>query len=143
MTLWYGEAYERAFSTFNFLKVFDSVGSNLTADGSRDHVLHLQGLKDFSFTIEDANRDCVTGVFPTDYVEQDSNVQPEVATDDEAECFSEDSEAGANGGVVLQARTVAAAPVMKAPIRMLKLEIMRQRVVGKWSRNTNSNNKLN
>ena len=98
MTLWYGEAYERECSTFNFLKVLDSVGRNLTADGSRDHLLHLQGLKGFSFTIEDANRDCVTGEFPTDYVEQDSNAQPGVATDDESECFSEDSETGANGG---------------------------------------------
>jgi hypothetical protein len=51
MTQWYGEAYERACSTFDFCKVFDNVGSNLTADGSRDHLIHLQGLKDFTFSM--------------------------------------------------------------------------------------------
>ena len=87
MTQWYGEAYERACNTFDFCKVFDNVGSNLTADGSRDHLIHLQGLKDFTFSMEDAKRDVATGEFVGDGAV--SEAQHEVDTDDEREVYSD------------------------------------------------------
>ena len=42
-THWYGEAYERACMSYNFPASFDHSGTNLTADGSGDHLLKLQG----------------------------------------------------------------------------------------------------
>ena len=65
-THWYGEAYNRACSSYNFAAAFDHTGSNLTADGSGDHLLKLQGLDDFSFTLEDAKRHPISGEFVED-----------------------------------------------------------------------------
>ena len=61
MTHWYGEGYDRACQAYDFTKVFNSCGSNLTADGSGDSKIKLQGLHDFSFEIADAQRDPLTG----------------------------------------------------------------------------------
>ena len=61
MTHWYGRGYERACESYDFTKVFDSCGSNLTADGSGDSEIHLQGLAEFSFELADAQRDPLTG----------------------------------------------------------------------------------
>ena len=63
-TIWYGEAYARVCKKFNFCKVFDKLGSNLTLDGSRDNLIKLEGLETFSFNAEDINRDPKTGLFP-------------------------------------------------------------------------------
>ena len=94
MTLWYGEAYERACHSYDFEKVFTKVGSNLTADGSRDDLIKLQGLDVFTFSDKDAERDAKTGEFNTQQLE-DNTLQPEVDTDDEAEIYSDDEPVGA------------------------------------------------
>ena len=62
-TLWFGEAYERACLGYNFEGTFDRTGSNLTADGSHDDRIKLQGLENFTFTLEDARRNLLTGEF--------------------------------------------------------------------------------
>ena len=56
MTHWYasGEGYARACEAFDFTKVFDQCSSNLTADGSGDSLIKLQGFENFSFSLEDA-----------------------------------------------------------------------------------------
>ena len=64
LTLWYGEGYERACNSYDFEKVFDRCGSNLTANGSGDSLIKLQGLEEFSFDLEDAKRDAMTGEMP-------------------------------------------------------------------------------
>ena len=46
MTHWYEEGYDRACQAYDFTKVFDSCGSNLTADGSGDSKIKLQGLNE-------------------------------------------------------------------------------------------------
>ena len=74
-THWYGEAYNRACSSYNFAAAFDHTGSNLTADGSGDHRLKLQGLDDFSFTLEDAKRHPISG----ECVEDEGDVPVESA----------------------------------------------------------------
>ena len=61
MTHWYAAGYERACAKFNFEEVFYRTGSNLSADGSSDDRIALQGLSDFSFSLDDANRDPKTG----------------------------------------------------------------------------------
>jgi hypothetical protein len=63
-TLWYGEAYDIVCRKFKFCKVFDKLGSALTLDGSRDNLIKLEGLEQFSFDMNDANRDSKTGLFP-------------------------------------------------------------------------------
>lgn len=44
-----------------YLQVFNRTGSNLTADGSTDELIKLQGYENFSFDLNDANRDPLTG----------------------------------------------------------------------------------
>ena len=66
MTHWYGEGYARACQSFDFPKVFDQCGSNLTADGSGDKDIKLQGLDKFSFELADAQRDPLTGESATE-----------------------------------------------------------------------------
>ena len=61
MTIWYGEAYRRACASYDFCSVFNRTGNNLTADGSDDKLIKLQGYDDFSFNLADANRDPLTG----------------------------------------------------------------------------------
>ena len=61
ITHWYAAAYETACERFDFVSVFDKTGSNLSADGSGDSEISLQGVPAFSFTLEDAKRDCRTG----------------------------------------------------------------------------------
>lgn len=62
-THWYGEGYNRACMSYNFPASFDHTGSNLTADGSGDNLIKLQGLDEFTFTLEDAKRNPITGEF--------------------------------------------------------------------------------
>ena len=60
----YGEGYKRACESYDFPAVFDRTRSNLTADGSNDNKIKLQGLDEFKFTLEDAQRDAITGEMP-------------------------------------------------------------------------------
>ena len=62
-TLWFGEAYERAWLGYDFETTFDRTGSNLTADGLHDDRIKLQGLEKFTITLEDARRNPVSGDF--------------------------------------------------------------------------------
>ena len=88
LTQWYGEGYVRACAKYDFQKNFQHCGSALTADGSEDDEIKLQGLSEFSFSLDDAKRDAVTGEFPTD--ETVEGLAPD--SDDEVEDISEDSE---------------------------------------------------
>merc|ERR1711985_84174 len=87
-------SYERACSMFDFPKVFDSTGSSLAPDGSKDAAIKLQGLDSFEYNLEDANRDAVSGEVPA--------LHP-ADTDDEneGECFSQasgsDDDSGSGG----------------------------------------------
>ena len=63
-THWYGEGYQRACENYDFPSVFDRTGSNLTADGSNDNKIKLQGLDEFNFTLQDAQRDAISGEMP-------------------------------------------------------------------------------
>lgn len=64
MTHWYAAGYEKACERFDFVSVFDRTGSNLTADGSSDSLIKLQGLDSFSFDMGDLARDPSTGQLP-------------------------------------------------------------------------------
>ena len=70
LTHWYGEAYERACISYDFVKVFNSCGSNLTADGSEDQLVKLQGLAEFSSTTDDAKQDALPGRQITQHFDQ-------------------------------------------------------------------------
>jgi hypothetical protein len=65
-TMWYGEAWDRVCKVFNFCKVFDKTGANLTADGSEDDKIKIEGLDSFSFTKQDALRCHKTGLMSED-----------------------------------------------------------------------------
>ena len=52
--------------SYNFPASFDHTGTNLTADGSGDHLLKLQGLDEFSFTLEGTKRHPISGEFVED-----------------------------------------------------------------------------
>ena len=65
MTHWYAAGYERACARFDFVSVFERTGSNLSADGSTDSCIKLQGLDQFSFSDADLNRDPKTGIMGT------------------------------------------------------------------------------
>ena len=85
-TLWYGEAYDRVCKKFDFCKVFDKLGSALSDDGSRDHLIKLEGLDKFSFDMNDLNRDSKTGLFdaPPQVVNSDGDT-----SDDEMDQLEE------------------------------------------------------
>jgi len=91
LTHWYGEGYCRACDKYDFEKHFINVGSGLTADGSDDDKIKLQGLAEFSFVDADADRDPVSGEF---LHEERVSLEEEAAaeSDDEVEDLSEDSE---------------------------------------------------
>ena len=80
-THWYGEGYARACAHYNFTGTFDRTGSNLTADGSTDDHIKLQGLETFSFTLADARRDPKTGEMPMDDDEADIDARQEADAD--------------------------------------------------------------
>ena len=88
LTHWYGEGYVRACAKYDFVKNFQHCGSALTADGSEDDLVKLQGCADFTFSLDDAKRDAVTGEFPKEG--EAVNELPD--SDDEAEDVSQDSE---------------------------------------------------
>ena len=103
-THWYGAAYEQACQRFDFCKVFDSTGSNLTALGSRDHLIKLQGLVNFSFTVEDAKRDAMSGEMnqgelPAAAAEEEANAIAGSSDNEEQEELSENdgSDSGSGG----------------------------------------------
>ena len=81
LTHWYAAAWEKACERYDFVSVFNKTGSNLTADGSRDSEISLQGLSAFSFTVDDAKRDCKTG----ELAEADAAVA-EVSEENTAAC---------------------------------------------------------
>ena len=81
LTHWYAAAWEKACERYDFVSVFNKTGSNLTADGSRDSEISLQGLSAFSFTVDDAKRDCKTG----ELAEADAAVA-EVSEENAAAC---------------------------------------------------------
>ena len=93
LTNWYGEGYRRACKAFDFVKVFQRCGSAMTADGSDDHKIGLQGApEDWTWSVEDAKRDSVTGEFPTvDPVETNAGHEAD-ESDNEAEDLSEGEE---------------------------------------------------
>ena len=65
LTQWYGGGYLRACKAFDFVKVFQSCGSAMTVDGSDDDKIKLQGAPaDWTWSMEDARRDAVTGEMP-------------------------------------------------------------------------------
>ena len=70
ITQWYGEGYERACESFDFCKVFNRTGGNLSADGSNDDLIKLQGLEKFEFELADAQRNAITGEMPSELVEE-------------------------------------------------------------------------
>ena len=74
-THWYGGGYERACCQYNFPATFNRTGSNLTADGSGDDMLKLQGLVEFSFTLDDARRDPLTGEMGEEDIVQDARIE--------------------------------------------------------------------
>ena len=61
LTHWYAVAYEKACERYDFVAAFNKTGSNLSADGSGDSEIALQGLSAFAFTLDDAKRDVKTG----------------------------------------------------------------------------------
>ena len=65
----------------------------MTADGSDDHKIGLQGApEDWTWSVEDAKRDSVTGEFPTvDPVETNAGHESD-ESDNEAEDLSEGEE---------------------------------------------------
>ena len=103
-TLWFGEAYERACLGYNFEGTFDRTGSNLTADGSHDDRIKLQGLENFTFTLEDARRNPLTGEFEEgeDIGEEDPAEVAHLAAGDsdnsEVEEFSENDGSDSDEG---------------------------------------------
>ena len=92
MTHWYGEGYERACLAYDFCKVFNRTGSKLTADGSGDDVIKLQGLDSFSFSTEDAKRNPLTGEFDADQNDVPA-VEAAIEADDTAADAAEQKEA--------------------------------------------------
>lgn len=104
-TLWYGEGYERACMAFDFVKVFNRTGGNLTADGSGDSDIKLQGMDaPLEFSEEDATRDPLTGEINEEAEMVGSNaavVNNDVACDsegDEIEELSENEGSASEGG---------------------------------------------
>ena len=91
LTHWYGEGYVRACAKYDFEKHFRNVGSSLTADGSEDALIKLQGVEGFTFCEGDAERDAITGEF----VDGDGSLADcdQAESDDEEEDLSENSEA--------------------------------------------------
>ena len=82
-TLWFGEGYERACMSYNFTATFNRTGANLSADGSGDEAIKLQGLAEFSFTVDDARRDPFTGEFTeTDRAIEDARLEAQVTAAD-------------------------------------------------------------
>ena len=73
-TQWYAKAYEIACKKFDFCKAFDRTGSNLSADGSLDSDIKLQGLDSFAFSEADADRDVHTGAMPDPALPTDGDV---------------------------------------------------------------------
>ena len=67
---------------------FNRTGSNLTADGSGDDMLKLQGLAEFSFTLDDARRDPLTGEMGEEDIVQDARIEADntAADSDNTEC---------------------------------------------------------
>ena len=70
MAEWYGKGYEEACKTYDFKKNFEKCGSALTCDGSFDEKIHLQGVKEFTFDLADADREAATGEFTVEQVEK-------------------------------------------------------------------------
>ena len=93
LTTWYGEGYRRACSAYDFVKHFTKVGSNLTANGSEDHLIKLQGLDEFSFSEADAERDALTGGLSPESSLDTVAEEEALASDNEVEDLSEDSQA--------------------------------------------------
>ena len=90
LTQWYGEGYRRACHAFDFVKVFKACGSGITADGSDDEKIKLQGApNDWCFTMEDANRDPVTGEFVVEEVVESNEEAARAESDEEEEDLSE------------------------------------------------------
>ena len=87
-THWYGGGYERACCQYNFPATFNRTGSNLTADGSGDDMLKLQGLAEFSFTLDDARRDPLTGEMAEEDIVQDARIEADntAADSENSEC---------------------------------------------------------
>jgi len=93
LTHWYGEGYVRACEKYDFAKHFRNVGSSLTADGSEDSLIKLQGLETFTFTEADAERDALTGEFENAETTVETVAHDErIESDDEEEDLSENSE---------------------------------------------------
>ena len=77
--------------------MFKACGSGITADGSDDEKIKLQGApNDWCFTMEDANRDPVTGEFVVEEVVESNEEAARAESDEEAEDLSEGEEPDAN-----------------------------------------------
>jgi len=100
VTHWYGQGYAQACHQYNFEKVFDRTGGNLTDDGSGDHLIKLQGLDEFNFVIADAQRDPLTGEMPADIDEELTPEEASLENDENAACSDgeEIEEISANDG---------------------------------------------
>ena len=85
----------RACAKYDFEKNFKHCGSALTADGSEDHEIKLQGISDFSFSMDDTKRDAITGEMPTGQLEAAEGLAE--ASDDELEDLSENSDGEEDG----------------------------------------------
>ena len=89
---------------YNFEGTFDRTGSNLTADGSHDDRIKLQGLEKFTFTLEDARRNPLSGEFEEgeDIGEEDPAEAAHLAAGDsdnsEVEEFSENDGSDSDEG---------------------------------------------
>ena len=64
ITQFVGQAWDEACGIFPFQKVFNNTGTNLTADGSNDHLIKLEKVESFSFSQADLERDPKTGQLP-------------------------------------------------------------------------------
>ena len=93
LTNWYGEGYVRACASYDFVKHFQQTGSGLTADGSEDDKIKLQGLASFEFDAADADRDAITGNFVESQEVSSLETEAAVESDEECEDLSEDENA--------------------------------------------------
>merc|ERR1711871_1585444 len=102
LSLWYGEAWDRVCKVFKFCKVFSKTGCNLSADGSQDSEIQIQGLDKFTFDLADARRHHKTGELvgatsegEHDDSSSDDNSEEELckeATDDDSSTDDGDTE---------------------------------------------------
>ena len=91
-TLWYGEGYERACDLYNFEAVFDRTGGSLAPDGSMDSCIKLQGLEEFSYCLEDAQRDALSGLMPGEQEQSEALGEADAMAENDERAVASDGE---------------------------------------------------